>query len=640
MSRNGGMGCSVSLGSRVALGFGVVLALHASIALLALVGTERATDDLRQLDQTSERVDVLARFDSSLASLQSAVLSYTHTGNAAGADRARALHEESLDHLVRATTAEIDAVQRENLLCMRERLQHYRESFESMVGHRRALIDLVGERMVPTSAVVASDLQCLLGDAVARGDEAAAVALGRGLRSFLSAQSEANRHLTFLETGRLEHVTDLLDRASASVAEVVPSLDDAGLCRAEGIVAEIGRYRRSVSDLFRETRGYLRLVHTVMPGNAKELLRISNGMRASSRARAELASAQILGDAERFQGLSGVFSILTIVFGLVAGAMIARAIVGPIRETTRTLTRLAEGDLTARIPGLERGDELGEMARAAEVFKERSEETELLLEESRRLAKRYEKVIDDLESSNLELDGFAYVASHDLKAPLRAIANLSAWIDEDLGGVDGPSRKHLDMMRRRILRMDKLLDDLLLYSRAGRAELMSQELDVTAVATEMVQLLGVPDGFRVEVVGEPTPVCSARLPLEQIVSNLVGNSIKHHDRDSGSVRVSVAREGGWVRIDVEDDGPGIPEEHHARVFEMFKTLKRRDDVEGSGIGLSLVQRLVNRYGGRVSIYSKDGERGTRVGVTWPASATTTDCEERDCRHAELVGGAR
>ncbi len=634
------MGCSISLGSRVALGFGVVLTLHASIAILALVGTERATADLRQLDETADRVDVLARFDSSLASLQSAVLGYTHTGSERGADRARALHDESMALLVDATTAEGDAVQRENLLCMRERLLHYRENFESMVQRRRFLKGLVAGEMEEAAAAIATELQCLLDEAVARADEPAALVLGTGLRAFVGAQSEVNRHLTFLETGRAEVATERLDRASAAVGEVVASLDEVGRRRAEGIVDAVGRYRRSVTDLFRETRGYLQLVNTVMPANAKEVLRISRGMRASSRSRAELASAQILSDAERFQGLSGVFSILTIVFGLVAGTMIARAIVGPIREMTGTLTRLAEGDLTARIPGLERGDELGEMARAAEVFKGRSEETELLLEESRRLAKRYERVIDDLESSNLELDGFAYVASHDLKAPLRAIANLSAWIDEDLGGVDGPSRKHLDMMRRRILRMDKLLDDLLLYSRAGRAELMSQELDVTAVATEMVQLLGVPDGFRVEVVGEPTPVCSARLPLEQIVSNLVANSIKHHDRDAGHVRVSVAREGGWVRIDVEDDGPGIPEEHHARVFEMFKTLKRRDDVEGSGIGLSLVLRLVNRYGGRVSIDSKDGARGTRIRVTWPASAATADCEKRDCRHAELVGGAR
>ena len=227
------------------------------------------------------------------------------------------------------------------------------------------------------------------------------------------------------------------------------------------------------------------------------------------------------------------------------------------------------------------------------------------------------RLLAELARSNTDLEEFAYVASHDLKAPLRAIDSLSLWLQEDLTPVlTDESAKHLRLLRQRTQRMERLLDDLLAYSRAGRVEADIHPVDVAKLIARVVESLDPPRGFSVEVV-PPQPVfTTARTPLHQIFANLIGNAIKHHDRKEGTIRVTARDDGAFYEFSVEDDGPGIPAQYHERIFGMFQTLKPRDAVEGSGIGLALVKRLVVHYGGRVRVVCR-GERGTAFLFTWP-----------------------
>lgn len=225
--------------------------------------------------------------------------------------------------------------------------------------------------------------------------------------------------------------------------------------------------------------------------------------------------------------------------------------------------------------------------------------------------------VEDLERSNRELDEFAYVASHDLKAPLRDVHNLAKWIDEDVGdSLPEDSRRHLTLLGDRVVRMERLLDDLLEYSRAGRMFQGPEDIDVRNAVDEAVALASVPDGFVVEVTGDSPTVRGPKAPLGQIVRNLVGNAVKHHHRDAGRVTVAIALRGEWLDIAVSDDGPGIAPEFHERVFGMFTTLRPRDELEGSGMGLALVKKLVEAHGGAVELDSAPG-RGTTVRFTWP-----------------------
>ncbi len=225
--------------------------------------------------------------------------------------------------------------------------------------------------------------------------------------------------------------------------------------------------------------------------------------------------------------------------------------------------------------------------------------------------------VDQLQRSNRELDSFAYVASHDLKSPLRGIEQLASWIEEDLGE-DAPPEAihHLKLMRSRVDRMERLLDDLLTYSRVGRTRAELSRVETAPLVQESFNFLAPPPGFSLICEGDFPVLNTLRLSLEQVLQNLIGNAIKHHDRLQGCIRVSVEKISGGYQFAVTDDGPGIDPAHHSRVFGMFQTLRPRDEVEGSGIGLALVEKIVSLYGGEIAL-SSDGERGTRVRFTWP-----------------------
>jgi two-component system, LuxR family, sensor kinase FixL len=225
----------------------------------------------------------------------------------------------------------------------------------------------------------------------------------------------------------------------------------------------------------------------------------------------------------------------------------------------------------------------------------------------------------ELERSNRELNDFAYSASHDLRSPLRAVAQMAAWIAEDHGAeLSEDVRNDLGLMQRRVNRMQALLDDMLEYARVGRSDGDLSHVDCGQLAREIVETLHLPSEFTVDV--SPMPVLlTHRTPLHQVLRNLIGNAVKHHDRATGRVEVSALDHGDHIEFLVRDDGPGIAQSYHEQIFRMFTTLKPRDAVEGSGMGLALVKKIVEGRGGDISLDSAEG-RGATFRVRWPRSA--------------------
>jgi signal transduction histidine kinase len=233
-----------------------------------------------------------------------------------------------------------------------------------------------------------------------------------------------------------------------------------------------------------------------------------------------------------------------------------------------------------------------------------------------------------LTRSNEELEQFAYVASHDLKAPLRGIENLITWIEEDLAGtLSGDTKTNMDLLRNRVQRLDSLLNDLLEYSRAGRRKDAAEQVDTRALIEDIIELIGPPDGFVVTAAGPFPQLVTVRAPLRQVFQNLIGNAIKHHhDPANGRVRVEALRHDGGTEFILADNGPGIPERFHARVFGMFQTLRPRDEVEGSGMGLAIVKKIVESHGGKIWLKTGD-ESGLFVHFIWPDQADWNDNHE-------------
>jgi PAS domain S-box-containing protein len=232
-----------------------------------------------------------------------------------------------------------------------------------------------------------------------------------------------------------------------------------------------------------------------------------------------------------------------------------------------------------------------------------------------------------LERSNRDLEDFAYIASHDLKTPLSGIKSVALWLEEDLHDLSAESRKLLGLMRSRINRMEKLLDDLLTYSRVGRADTTVSETKLADIFASIIEVLNPPVHIRVRVEGELSVIVTASAQLEQVLRNLINNAIKHHDKQSGEVVLSGKRVGDFVEFVVRDDGPGIPPEFHDKIFQLFQTLKRRDEVEGSGMGLALVKKLVEQQNGCVTVHSQGNGTGAEFRFQWPTAPLTTNIKE-------------
>lgn len=226
-------------------------------------------------------------------------------------------------------------------------------------------------------------------------------------------------------------------------------------------------------------------------------------------------------------------------------------------------------------------------------------------------------LIEKLERTNRDLDQFAYVASHDLKAPLRGIANLSQWIEDDLGDrMDAQARQHMRLLRGRVTRLEGLIDGILAYSRADRAHGEASDVDVGQLARDIWELLSPPPRARLVIAPDLPTLRTQRTPLQQVLLNLIGNALKYNPDVALVVEVAGARrDDGWA-FHVRDNGVGIAREFHDRIWGLFQTLEARDKVESTGIGLAVVRKIVESRGGKASIESAPGA-GATFTFTWP-----------------------
>ncbi|MGX5174861.1 ATP-binding protein [Aliikangiella sp. IMCC44653] len=229
------------------------------------------------------------------------------------------------------------------------------------------------------------------------------------------------------------------------------------------------------------------------------------------------------------------------------------------------------------------------------------------------------KSINELSQSNKELDQYAYVASHDLKSPLQAVSRLAGWIEEDCFDIlPDTSKDYFKMLKERIARLENLLADLLMYSRINKQEFIIEAVNLNSKIDQIIKLLDIPTNFKVDKTNCEQTIELPRIPLELVLRNLIRNSVKHHDKDHGCISVSYSNDEQYHIIRVKDDGPGIPPNLQAKAVAMFDTLKPRDEVEGSGMGLAMVDKTLKRYQGSFQIIS-DGKNGTEIITKWPKS---------------------
>jgi len=221
------------------------------------------------------------------------------------------------------------------------------------------------------------------------------------------------------------------------------------------------------------------------------------------------------------------------------------------------------------------------------------------------------RLLQELDSVNKELKDFAYIVSHDLKAPLRGISSLAAWIQDDYKDrLDDEGRAQLDLLMNRVQRMQNLIDGILHYSRVGRVKEGKEKVDLNEMVSELMDSLSPPSHIKF-VVDDNLPVLMYEpTRISQVFQNLMSNSVKYMDKEQGLIRVGCRQEEDQWRFSISDNGPGIDPKYFEKIFQIFQTLNARDKVESTGIGLAVVKKVVEMNGGRIWVESELGKGST------------------------------
>jgi len=297
-----------------------------------------------------------------------------------------------------------------------------------------------------------------------------------------------------------------------------------------------------------------------------------------------------------------------------------------VEERKHGAARLLEANHTLELQARKLADQRAtamKMMQEADLARRAAEGAERRLRKSQlQLAERAEA----LAVSNAELEQFAYVASHDLQEPLRKITSCCQILQDDYADkLDDDGKQWIGFVRSSAQRMRSLIKDLLAFSRIGRQELPTEEVDTALVCRRAIENLQASiEEAGAEITCRPLPqVLADETPLGQLLQNLIGNGIKYRSDRAPEIEIGAESEGDFWRFDVRDNGIGIRQEWHERIFGMFQRLHRKEEYSGTGIGLAICKKIVERVGGRIWLESTPG-RGSTFFFTWPKHGVAQD----------------
>ena len=230
-----------------------------------------------------------------------------------------------------------------------------------------------------------------------------------------------------------------------------------------------------------------------------------------------------------------------------------------------------------------------------------------------------EELMQKLEGMNQELTDFAYIVSHDLKAPLRGIKSLADWIVCDHSdSLNDEGKQQLALLQNRVDRMQDLINGILEYSRLGQVSEHITDVDLNVILPDIIDMLAIPDSFTI-VVQESLPTLRCeKTRLSQIFQNLLSNAVKYMDKPDGHIEIACSDQRDLWTFSIKDNGPGIERQFLDKIFQLFQTLQSKDESDSTGIGLSVVKKSVTMYGGEVWVESELG-KGSTFFISFPKS---------------------
>ncbi|TDW44617.1 HAMP domain-containing protein [Flavobacterium sp. 270] len=294
------------------------------------------------------------------------------------------------------------------------------------------------------------------------------------------------------------------------------------------------------------------------------------------------------------RSFSLVFLTLTIIVGILSTIFIMFITNKRITAMVRLAENISKGNFT--IVEDTRNDELTALATSLNS-----------------MSGKLDKNIHELQNRNAELNKFAYVVSHDLKAPIRGIHNVVSWIEEDHDDELSPElRKYLKIIPQKTRRMEALINGLLDYARLN-VKTAPEYIDTNTLVHEIADSI-VPRNFRLQI-GNLPDLFTERIKLEQVFTNLISNAVKYTPHENGLIQISCETYMHFHEFCVKDNGIGIAADYHKKIFEIFQTLREQNEEESTGVGLAIVKKIIDDHQEYITVRSELG-KGTEFIFTW------------------------
>lgn len=607
----------LNIKQRILLGFGVVLITSIIFTLFNAYSLRQFHQHFTQYKQENNSTDLTFKIDKNLYELQRKVLVFGQDGQASSTDQLKEIKDTmlaDLDQLIKQS----DLKEASTLLLLQQ-MQLSVSSISGQFGRlekqRDSRDDLINIKLAKHFNQFNDVMTSISSLASAQQGKQLINQFWKAQLSFSKATTEAAQYFNTHQFQKKKEVQGYLGDTEKSLKSALNDIKNVQIKQGSLAAINILKQTREIfNQAVQADRNYLFLTNIVIAGETAELSILSEKLKSQTLAQ----EAQLFAITEKEISRNGYFAIyitfFSILIALVIALLIGNYISKPLQLIADTFGKLALGEDVEQIPGAERDDEIGRLARAAGVFNAVNLRTVDLLDKSEKMTQALEFRERELEKTNEELSNFTHIASHDLKSPINGIADLIEWVQEDLGA-DVPEEvsSNLDKISTRVGRMQKLIDELLSYSQAGKKSELVSMLDPTVMMDGIIDLCTVPDNIKVVVNGEIAPFKTTKTPLETTVRNLVSNAIKHHHQDGGHITINMFEEMFYYQFEIVDDGPGIPESEQENIFLLFQTGSK--NRKSTGMGLSFCKRMIEAHGGHIEVNSSPGQ-GALFRIYW------------------------
>ncbi len=622
----------LSLKTRISLGFTLICSLLVIIGLASYFGFVKSENQFLQFTKLSTQAEIHIDIERNVSELQRQVQQFTYEGHETAENKVYSLFETLNKDLIFAQKATTVEETKRIIGKMINHLKIYLETFNDVIIERKLRFDLVQRKLRDNAKKVENIITEYI--QIENEDKELTHSLKAQyvLNSILMSEKDILRYFNILDSS-------LIKKSKMSFIDIQANIDN--LIKEEESEAEISHkqdnkiieikllkntqhmiseYERVFLRAVQATRGYLYLVNVVMAGEASEFLYNANKLKKLSADNMLNIQQTLILLIKRISLITGIITIVTVALGVILSWLVSRSITIPVTKITKTFKLLARGEYPASIPGHDFKDEIGDLSRAADVFKEKNRQTEHFLKESQILTKELEKNRKELARSNEEMEQFVYTVSHDLKSPLVTSTGFIGMIKDlaDKGEYETAVNK-LERVEKANSRMGQLINDLLELSRVGRVDLDKKNIDMNIILKNFKECLShklKKEQFELELETDfPTIYINESRTL-QIFENLMSNAFKYArgNHTKNSVKIGYLDSEKEHRFYVSDNGPGIPKEYHEKIFGLFTRLD--NSTEGTGIGLSVVRKVMQFHEGRVWVESEIGT-GTTFWLAFP-----------------------